>query len=459
MRKPSDLSTACQCAECAQEGRLPRCDYTPELEDLTGDAQDLGLAHLKGLPSRRPLVAKHRSSGSYFYLAPEVRDDSAELRSASDVFSAAVILTEMLTGIIRERDGLEAWERARDVLDGRLAAALERGFGHQPDRRFETVQLFLSEVEQSIGAIPEIPEELVEPDSVEIEIEDSGEFELSEEDVSESIELEELTDPSATPLPTTVDPSDMMEDEDKTMVGSMFDLQEHLKELDRKKEEVTDPEKTMMVSIEELEEATSEDLSPAKGLLPTQSTPPVAQNEKEGSSKSWLVPAIVAALLVVGVGSGLMLLMGGEDDEPVSVLLTKVENLRNASGDEVPSELPEGSAAVDPSLASESATTDSAEDLPKSNVEAKPAKTVAAPKTSKPSKIRSKPRAKSQKPKPKPTASSEGVGENQPIKPVETVRAPVVTVRPSNDNANAPIYPPQSPVVVKLKRHVLPVWS
>ena len=235
-----------------------------------------GLSHLKGLP-RRPLVAKHRSSGSYFYLAPEVRDDSAELRSASDVFSAAVILTEMLTGIIRERDGLEAWERARDVLDGRLAAALERGFGHQPDRRFETVQLFLSEVEQSVGAIPEIPEELVEPDSVEIEIEDSGEFELSEEDVSESIELEEPTDPSAQPLPTTVDPSDMMEDEDKTMVGSMFDLQEHLKELDRKKEEVTDPEKTMMVSIEELEEATSEDLSPAKGLLPTQSTPPVAQ--------------------------------------------------------------------------------------------------------------------------------------------------------------------------------------
>ena len=61
----------------------------------------------------------------------------------------------------------------------------------------------------------------------------------------------------------------MMEDDDKTMVGSMFDLQEHLKELERKKEEVTDPEKTMMVSIEELEEATSEDLSSSKGLLPT----------------------------------------------------------------------------------------------------------------------------------------------------------------------------------------------
>ena len=42
------------------------------------------------------------------------------------------------------------------------------------------------------------PEELVEPDSVEFEIDDSGEFELSEEDVSESIELEEPTDPSAT---------------------------------------------------------------------------------------------------------------------------------------------------------------------------------------------------------------------------------------------------------------------
>ncbi|MEC8050142.1 MAG: SUMF1/EgtB/PvdO family nonheme iron enzyme [Myxococcota bacterium] len=407
-----------------------------------------GLAHLKGLP-RRPLVAKHRSSGSYFYLAPEVRDDSAELRSASDVFSAAVILTEMLTGIIRERDGLEAWERARDVLDGRLAAALERGFGHQPDRRFDTVQLFLSEVEQSVGAIPEIPEELVEPDSVEFEIDDSGEFELSDEDVSESIELEEPTDPSATPLPTTVDPSDMMEDDDKTMVGSMFDLQEHLKELERKKKEVTDPEKTMMVSIEELEEATSEDLSPSKGLLPTQSTPPVAQDEKQGTGKSWLVPAIVAVLLVILVGGGLMLWLGGEDDEPVSVPLTKVGESQNASDDKVPSELPESDAAAEPSVSPATASTDKVGDSSKPNLEAKPAKNVTAPKTSKPSKIRSKPRAKPQKPKPEPTASNAGVVENQPIKPVETVRAPVVTVRPSNDNANAPILPPQSPVVGK----------
>ena len=78
----------------------------------------------------------------------------------------------------------------------------------------------------------------------------------------------------------------MMEDEDKTMVGSMFDLQEHLKELDRKKEEVTDPEKTMMVSIEELEEATSE-LKPCQGTLPTQSTPPVAQMRREVVNLGW----------------------------------------------------------------------------------------------------------------------------------------------------------------------------
>ena len=71
----------------------------------------------------------------------------------------------------------------------------------------------------------------------------------------------------------------------------------------------------MMVSIEELEEATSEDLSRSKGLLPTQSTS-VAQDEKQGTGKSWLVPAIVAVLLVILVGGGLMLWLGGEDDEP-----------------------------------------------------------------------------------------------------------------------------------------------
>ena len=102
-----------------------------------------------------------------------------------------------------------------------------------------------------------------------------------------------------------------------------------------------------------------------------------------------------------------MLWLGGEDDEPVSVPLTKVGESQNASDDEVPSELPESDAAAEPSLAPATASTDNVGDSSKPNLEAKPAKNVTAPKTSKPSKIRSKPRAKPQKPKPdKPTASN-----------------------------------------------------
>ena len=155
-----------------------------------------GLSHLKGLP-RRPLVAKHRSSGSYFYLAPEVRDDSAEQEVPVMSFQPRLFLLKCSLALSENE---MVWRLGSEHVTSWMVVWQPRwkeAFGHQPDRRFETVQLLLSEVEQSVGAIPEIPEELVEPDSVEIEIEDSGEFELSEEDVSESIELEEPTDPSA----------------------------------------------------------------------------------------------------------------------------------------------------------------------------------------------------------------------------------------------------------------------
>ena len=411
-----------------------------------------GLAHLKGLP-RRPLVAKHRSMGSHYYLAPEVRDDSAELRSASDVFSAAVILTEMLTGIIRERDGLEAWERARDVLDGRLAAALERGFGHQPERRFETVQQFLAEVEETSDVPAMVPPDLVESDSVEIEIDDSAEFELSEELLDDAVELEEPTDPSVQAPAAAVGPSEMFEDDDKTMVGSMFDLQEHLKELERKKE-VTDPEKTMMVSIEELEEATSEDLSPSKDLLPTQSTPP-SSKESQRETQPWLMPVAIIALVVVALGSGLMMFLGGEEEPPVSVPLTKVESPSQPTDVQAkPGEAsPEASEAMEPKVAeSDSKTADTPEKASPEPKVAAPLESQQAEKKARPAPVRSKPKPKA-RPQPAKAKKSQ-VEEREPLKQVETVRAPVVTVRPNvndskSENEATPILAPQNPVVGK----------
>ena len=132
-----------------------------------------------------------------------------------------------------------------------------------------------------------------------------------------------------------------MEDDDKTMVGSMFDLQEHLKELERKKKEVTGPREDMMVSTEELEEATSEDLSRVPVTLPTKALLLwLKMRNRAPVSHGWF-RVIVAVLLVILVGGGLMLWLGGEDDEPVSVPITKAGESQNASDDKVPwSELP-----------------------------------------------------------------------------------------------------------------------
>ena len=402
-----------------------------------------GLAHLKGLP-RRPLIAKHKSIGSNYYLAPEVRDDASDVRPTCDVFSAAVIITEMLTGIIRERDGLEAWERARDVLDGRLAAALERGFGHQPDRRFETVQQFLAEVERSSAIDAEAPVAIIEADAVEIEIDDSGEFEISADDVVSA----EATDGGATDpnleSPQVVDPDAMFEDDDKTMVGSMFDLEEHLKELDAKKNEATDPEKTMMISIEELEEATSEDLSPAKAQLPTQDRPPLS--EEAPSRPPLVLPAILIALLVLICGAW-MLVTGGGDSGPVSVPLTKVDNDAAPASDDSPADSSgaEQPPEPSPSLNEPQQAEESVEPPPAAKPEAP--KRVRATKTEKKAKPPTRKKPKRSEAAKRPADSS---GSTQPIRPLETVRAPVVTVTPSSDTAGtAPVLAPQNPVVGK----------
>ena len=87
----------------------------------------------------------------------------------------AVILTEMLTGIIRERDGLElgnehvmswtvVWQpRWKEALDtSPIDASTQFSFSYlRLSSRLERFQRY---------------QELVEPDSVEFEIDDSGEF-------------------------------------------------------------------------------------------------------------------------------------------------------------------------------------------------------------------------------------------------------------------------------------------
>ena len=106
-------------------------------EDGIVKVADFGLSRFlgtDGIDTR--LTRTHLVLGTYEYMAPEQRESSRDADSRADIYAAAVVLYEMLTGELPiGRFDLPS-ERVPG-LDARLDAILERGLAKDPDRRFE----------------------------------------------------------------------------------------------------------------------------------------------------------------------------------------------------------------------------------------------------------------------------------------------------------------------------------
>lgn len=115
----------------------------PDLLKLTA------LPHLQGL-LRAPFVVAQQRSGSIHYLAPEARDDSQRLDARADVYSVAVLFTEMLTGVVYGASHSE-WQAAQSKLPKPLVAVLGGALADSPDRRLADGHTLFERVADAVG--------------------------------------------------------------------------------------------------------------------------------------------------------------------------------------------------------------------------------------------------------------------------------------------------------------------
>jgi len=103
------------------------------------------IPNFHGLP-RRPHVVKHEACGAEFYIAPEARSESGKPDGRADVYSLAVILTEMMTGRVYGKDGDAKWSGAREVLGANLSEVIRKAVSSDPAKRYDTVVGFVDAV-------------------------------------------------------------------------------------------------------------------------------------------------------------------------------------------------------------------------------------------------------------------------------------------------------------------------
>jgi formylglycine-generating enzyme required for sulfatase activity len=105
----------------------------PELLKVT----DFGLG--RAIPVR-PFLAVQKTRGNGPYLAPEVKRTEHSITGAADVFSAGVIVGELLTGARYQHDGAEVREAARKhgVPEG-LIDVVAMAVDPEPRARYDTV--------------------------------------------------------------------------------------------------------------------------------------------------------------------------------------------------------------------------------------------------------------------------------------------------------------------------------
>ncbi|MEM7013783.1 MAG: serine/threonine-protein kinase [Verrucomicrobiota bacterium] len=130
--------------ETAHDAGLVHRDVKPEnvLIDLEGNAHvaDFGLA----LPIDEDATRLTRSGttvGTLAYVAPEQLEGEA-VDARADLFSFAVVIYEMLTGI-RPRGVVEPPQDLRKEIAPGFGDALLRAMRRRPDERFKTVRAFL----------------------------------------------------------------------------------------------------------------------------------------------------------------------------------------------------------------------------------------------------------------------------------------------------------------------------
>lgn len=157
----------------------------PDLLKVT----DFGL--IQGLPLKPFLAVQKQRGDSFRYLAPEVRNEAADINPAVDIYSLGVILGEMLTGIVYDESRPDALHRACERLGEPVGSAIIAAVARSAKDRPKSVDVLLG----ALRGAP-APRTLKEPHSS-VELEDPTQrLDVAKHGVPPSWAASELREPT-----------------------------------------------------------------------------------------------------------------------------------------------------------------------------------------------------------------------------------------------------------------------
>jgi serine/threonine protein kinase len=159
------VAALCDALDYAHAKGVVHRDIKPEnvLVTRTGIVKvaDFGLSRVfDGTDAGTRLTVTNLQLGTYEYMAPEQRERAADADERSDIYAAAVVLYEMLTGELPIGRFELPGERRPD-LDARIDDVLERGLAKNPADRYARA----SAMGRAVSALLSTPERRVDLDS------------------------------------------------------------------------------------------------------------------------------------------------------------------------------------------------------------------------------------------------------------------------------------------------------
>jgi len=145
----------CDALQYAHDRGIVHRDIKPEnlLMDREGKLKvaDFGLA--KMLES--DVTGDERAMGTPGYMAPEQSGDPAKVDNRADIYSLGVVIYEMLTGELPEKNFVPPSRKAG--VDSRLDEVVSRAMEQEPSQRYQQASILKTEVENISREIPPVP--------------------------------------------------------------------------------------------------------------------------------------------------------------------------------------------------------------------------------------------------------------------------------------------------------------
>ncbi|MFC1806171.1 protein kinase, partial [Planctomycetota bacterium] len=152
------MNGICAALEYAHDNHIVHRDLKPSNILLDPDGMpklaDFGIARIVtgGTTLSRGLTVAHSAMGSADYMAPEQREDAANVDHRADIYALGVVLYQMLTGRLPVGTFTPA-SRLNPAVPVAADRVIRKALANSPDDRFESASLFRAALAQALHTV------------------------------------------------------------------------------------------------------------------------------------------------------------------------------------------------------------------------------------------------------------------------------------------------------------------